>query len=109
MQIKDLRALLDAISKHSDEGENTQVFMLSDNSHGSGSWEYANVENVVQFADDSSYYLAADFNYMSEDPYDSKVKTKYTDVREALKDNWTTEESSQYCDDEDDDDKLEGV
>lgn len=42
MKLKKLREILDAIEKKSPEGENADVVMFYDNSHGGGSWEFAN-------------------------------------------------------------------
>lgn len=98
MKIKELRAILDAIAKEHN-GEDTEVAMFSDNSHGSGAWEFANVDHIVEFPDDGTIYLAADFDYYPDDPYDGKVKAKYTDVSDALKGKWAKKFESPYCDD----------
>lgn len=98
MKIKELRAILDAIAKEHN-GEDTEVAMFSDNSHGSGAWEYADVDHIVEFPDDNTIYLAADFDYHENDPYDVKVKAKYTDVSDALKGDWAKEFKSPYCED----------
>ena len=100
MKIKELRAILDAIAKEHN-GEDTEVAMFSDNSHGSGAWEFADVDHIVEFPDDGTIYLAADFDYYPDDPYDGKVKAKYTDVSDALKGKWTKKFESPYCDDPD--------
>lgn len=98
MKIKELRAILDAIAKEHN-GEDTEVAMFYDNSHACGAWEYADVDHIVEFPDDGTVYLAADFDFHENDPYDAKVKAKYTDVSDALKGNWTKEFKSPYCDD----------
>ena len=41
MKIKKLHEILDAIEKKSPKGENADVTMFYDNSHGGGSWEFA--------------------------------------------------------------------
>ena len=97
MKLKKIREILDAIEKKSPNGENADVVMFYDNSHGGGSWEYANPENVIQFKDDDTFYLAADFNYFGEDPYDEKVVACYTDVNAAVKGKWNDEYESPYC------------
>jgi hypothetical protein len=97
MKLKDLRKILDAIEKKSPNGENADVVMFYDNSHGGGSWEYANPENVIQFKDDDTFYLGADFNYFGEDPYDEKVVACYTGVDAAVKGQWNDEYESPYC------------
>ena len=97
MKLKKIREILDAIEKNSPNGENADVVMFYDNSHGGGSWEYANPENVIQFKDDDTFYLAADFNYFGEDPYDEKVVACYTDVNAAVKGKWNDEYESPYC------------
>lgn len=98
MKIKELRAILDVIAKEHN-GEDTEVAMFSDNSHSSGTWEYADVDHIVEFPDDNTIYLAADFNYHEHDPYDGKVKVKYTDVSDALKGKWAKKFESPYYDD----------
>ena len=97
MKLKKLREILDAIEKKSPDGENADVVMFYDNSHGGGSWEFANPENVVQFKDDDTFYLAADFNYFGEDPYDEKVVACYTGVDAAVNGKWNDEYESPYC------------
>lgn len=99
MKIKELRAILDAIAKEHN-GEDTEVAMFYDNSHACGAWEYADVDHIVEFPDDDTIYLAADFDFHENDPYDRKVKAKYTDVSDALKGNWEKEFKSPYCDDD---------
>lgn len=106
MKIKELRAILDAIAKEHN-GEDTEVAMFYDNSHACGAWEYADVDHIVEFPDDETIYLAADFEYHENDPYDAKVKAKYTDVSDALKGNWEKEFKSPYCDDCDYDEEKE--
>ena len=90
MKIKELRAILDAIAKEHN-GEDTEVAMFYDNSHACGAWEYADVDHIVEFPDDETIYLAADFDFHEHDPYDRNVKAKYTDVSDALKGNWAKE------------------
>jgi len=99
MKIKELRAILDAIAKEHN-GEDTEVTMFYDNSHACGAWEYADVDHIVEFPDDNTIYLAADFDYHEKDPYDGKVKAKYTDVSDALKGKWAKKFESPYCDDD---------
>lgn len=106
MKIKELRAILDAIAKEHN-GEDTEVAMFYDNSHGCGAWEYADVDNIVEFPDDNTIYLAADFDYHEHDPYDGKVKAKYTDVNDALKGKWAKKFESPYCDDPECDEEQE--
>ena len=108
MQLKKLREILDAIEKKSPDGENADVMMFYDNSHGGGSWEFANPENIIQFKDDDTFYLGADFDFFGEDPYDSKIKACYTSVNDALKNKWEDKYTSPYCsNDADEDDDFE--
>jgi len=97
MKIKELRKILDAIEKKSPKGENADVAMFYDNSHGGGSWEYADVDNVIQFKDDDTFYLGADFDYFGKDPYNESVVACYTSVDAAVKGQWNDEYESPYC------------
>ena len=101
MKLSKLRELLDAIAK--EHGEDVNVKMFYDNSHGGGSWECADVENVVEFDGHKTFYLGADFDYMGMDPYDKRCKAKYTAVNDAIKGNWSNDLISPYCDDDEED------
>ena len=97
MKLKELRKILDAIEKKSPDGENADVAMFYDNSHGGGSWEFADVHDVIQFKDDDTFYLGAGFDYFGEDPYDKDVVACYTNVDAAIKGQWNDEYESPYC------------
>ena len=97
MKLKELRKILDAIEKKSPDGENADIAMFYDNSHGGGSWEFADVDDVIQFKDDDTFYLGADFDYFGEDPYDKDVVACYTSVDAAINGQWNDKYESPYC------------